>query len=130
MVTLTSVDDVPVPLLSDWASCRLVCGGWWLGKVVEEELRWCVCFSLRRVSGGLMGRCWWVCCLSCLRVTGGEGAIAGDERSCCFRVTGAGGGAEEEEEEEEAEEEVGPVVEHSCFRVTGGEGEEEDDEEA
>lgn len=55
-------------LLSDWASCRRVCGVWLLGEeevvvlvlvLVEEEelLRWCVCFSLRRVSGGLMGWC-------------------------------------------------------------------------
>lgn len=52
-----------------------------------------------------------------------------DERSCCFRVTGAGGGAaEEEEEEDKAGPVVGAVVEHSCLRVTGGEGEEEEDE--
>ena len=127
MVTLTSVeDDDPVPLLSDWVSCRRVCGVWLLGGVVEEELRWCVCFSLRRVSGGLMGRGWWVCSLSCLRVTGGDGVTAGDERSSCFRVTGAGGGAEEEE----ADEVVGAAVEHSSLRVTGGEEEEEDGEEA
>lgn len=52
-----------------------------------------------------------------------------DERSCCFRVTGAGGGAEEEEEEVKADPAVGAVVEHSCLRVTGGEGEEEEDDE-
>ncbi len=50
---------------------------------------------------------------------------AGDERSCCFRVTGAEEGAEDEEVEA-----AGGAVEHSCLRVTGGEGEEEDDEEA
>lgn len=56
LVTLTSVEDVP--LLSDWASCRRVCGVWLLGKVEEEEeLRWCVCLSLRRVIGGVAGRC-------------------------------------------------------------------------
>lgn len=57
---------------------------------------------------------------------------AGDERSCCFRVTGAGGGAEEEEEEEEeaavADDVVGAAVEESCLRVTGGDGEEEGEE--
>lgn len=55
LVTLTSVDD-PVLLLS---SCRRVCGVWLPGDVLvveEEELRWCMCFSLRRVSGGLTGR--------------------------------------------------------------------------
>lgn len=39
LVTLTSVEEDPVPLLSDWASCRRVCGVWLLGEVVEEELR-------------------------------------------------------------------------------------------
>lgn len=72
-----------------------------------------------------MGRGGWVCCLSCLRVTGGDGVKAGDERSSCFRVTAAGGGAEEEV----ADKVVGADVEHSCLRVIGGEGEEEEEDE-
>lgn len=115
-----------MPPLSDWASCRRVCGVWLLGEVAaEEELRWCMCFSLRRVSGGLIGRSWWVCCLSCLRVTGADVGSGGEEKSCCFRVAGAGGWAEEVE----AEEAGGGAAEQSCLRVTGGEGEDEDDVE-
>lgn len=90
---------------------------------VEEELRWCVCLSLRRVSGGLTGRCRELC-LSCLRVTGRDGVKGADEGSCCLRDTAAGCGLEEEEAAGVFE----GVEEHSCFLVTKGEGEEEAEE--
>lgn len=103
-------------------------------------MRCCVCFSLRRVSGGLAGRVCRVCCRSCFRVTGGDAACR--DSSCCFRVTGAGGWTEEADEEDEEEEEedddvdddnadevVGAAVEQSCLRVTGGEGEEDEEDE-
>lgn len=137
LVTLTSVDVDPVLPLSP--SCRRVLGVATEDEVVDEEekeLRWCMCFSLRRVSGGLGARRWRLWCRSCLRVTGGVGdaatEVAGvDEASWCLRVA-AGGCVVAEDEEEEEEVGAGPEEQSCCLRVTGGEGEdeEEDEEEA